>query len=973
MIHETILARSIRLICLGSVSLGMHAAYAQTTADTTNTTPTATVQVTGSRLASPNAESSTPLQVLTAADIAASGAVNLQDLLQKNPTIGTPTLSRTNSNFLTSGGGVSTVNLRNLGDSRTLVLVNGRRFVSGVPGDTAVDLNTIPVDFIERVELLTGGASATYGSDAVAGVVNIILKRNFNGLLIDASNGHSTKHDDLKNKLALTYGVTSEDGGSNIMTHFGYSKQGAVNSKDRAASALDQYSDGALTGDASQLFTPRIPYLSGYNLPGSFFAGGSSFTYDANGNPTAISTNGSATRTATGFNRSAYRTIAVPTERFLFASSGNLKLTEDHAAFFEGTYAQTKVDTNIEPYPMSSADIYPASGGAVPVGTLVNGVLVRNPLVPARIYNVATDTDDDGVPDYTFTRRLGEFGPRHSSVSRGTLRLATGVKGTIFGDWNYDTFVSYGRTTESQQSTGQVNVLNMRNALQAIPGADGTAVCADAQAVAQGCVPINPFGAGNISADALKYVTAPGSLATEITQKIAGASISGEVYQLPAGKIGIAAGVEYRNENSSSVADPLTQAGLNAGNATPPTYGGYNVKEVYAETRIPLLKDAPFAKNLDARASYRHGDYSTVGTANSYNAGLEWSPVSDLKFRGTYAVSVRAPNINELYQAPSQDFPSGLIDPCVGVTATSSDTRSVVCRAAPGVNANIAANGGVFTQSQADVQGVSGYNRGNPDLKAEKGRSTTVGVVITPRSFPMLSKFTFTADYFNIRIADAIVSTERQYALAQCYGGNSAYCSFITRRPVAEGAINAGSIKYSDTAVSNAGGLGTEGIDLTAAWADRVGPGRLSAQVSYTYLKKLYQKATPDAEINEAAGELESPKHKAVLNLAYKLGSFGFSSSTSYTGRSALDDQFLVNFDNPQDAPKIGAYITTDFQVTYDVKKSVQLYFGMNNAFDKRAPRVISGLPGDTTGTETDASAYDPIGRRYYLGARISL
>jgi iron complex outermembrane receptor protein len=337
-------------------------------------------------------------------------------------------------------------------------------------------------------------------------------------------------------------------------------------------------------------------------------------------------------------------------------------------------------------------------------------------------------------------------------------------------------------------------------------------------------------------------------------------------------------------------------------------------------------------------------------------------------------VSTRAPNINELYSPPSQDFPSGLVDPCQGVTATGTDARSVACRAAPGVNANIAANGGVFTLTQADQQGISGYNRGNPDLKAEKGRSTTIGVVITPRSFPMLNKFTFTADYFNIKIADAIVSTERQYALAQCYGGgNSSYCSFVTRRPTSEGPASAGSIKFSDTAVSNSGGLATEGIDLTASWADRVGPGRLSAQMSYTYLKTLYTKATPEADKNEAAGELESPKNRAVLNLAYKVGAFGISGSTSYTGRSSLDDQFLVNFDNPEKAAKIGAYVTTDFQMTYDIKKSIQVYFGMNNAFDKKAPRVISGLPGDTTGTETDASAYDPIGRRYYIGARVKL
>lgn len=979
MIKERALSRSVRMICVTGLALGLQAAQAQEAASET----VQRVQITGSRISSPNADSPSPLQVLTSADIAASGAVNLQDLLQKNPTMGTPSLSRTNSNFLTSGGGVSTVNLRNLGDSRTLVLVNGRRFVSGVPGDTAVDLNTIPVDFIERVELLTGGASATYGSDAVAGVVNIILKRNFNGVTVDASGGRSKEHDDAKRKLAITFGTTSADGASNVMGHFGYSKQGAVMSKDRPGlgAAVDQYSLAeAVTGDVRDVFKTISPYYSSFAPQGRFFYGkdktAGNYTYDRNGNVIPFSVNGTSTLAATGFNRSEYRTIAVPTERYLFATNGTLKLNENHNAFFEGTYAQTKVDTNIEPFALDSANVYTGNGGIVPAETLVNGVKVRNPLVPQYLFDRSEDNDDDGLRDYRFTRRLTEFGPRHSSVSRGTFRLATGLKGTLpfTNDWSYDTFVSYGRTTESQSSTGQVNIMSMRNALQAIPNPSGGVMCADANARAEGCVPINVFGYNTMSPDALKYVTAPGSLETAITQKIAGGTISGELpWGLPAGAIGIAAGFEWRSEDSSSVADPLTQAGLNAGNAIPPTYGHFIVREEFIESRVPLLKDVIFAKNLDFRGSFRHGDYSTVGSTNSWNAGLEWTPIADVKFRGTRAVSTRAPNINELYSPPSQDFPS-VSDPCEGVTAAGADAVSVACRAAPGVAANIAANGGVFTLNQADKQGVSGYNRGNPLLKSEKGRSSTVGVVITPTSIPMLNKFVFTADYFNIKISDAIVSTPRQFTLQQCYGGgNPSYCSFITRRPAAEGSNSPGSIKYSDTGVSNSGGLGTKGIDLTASWADRVGPGRLSAKVSYTYLKTLWNIPLPGEPEDESAGEVESPRNKAVLNLAYKWGNFGISTTTSYAGRVGLDDQFLNTYEHPEQAPKIGSYTTSDFQVTYDVKKNYQVYFGMDNAFDKKAPPIVSGLPGNTTGTETDASAYDPIGRRYYLGLRVTL
>jgi len=981
---ETILSRSIRVICLSGLAVGMHSAYAQTAPTGSDAQPIQSVQVTGSRLSSPNAESPSPLQVISAADIAASGATNVQQLLLQNPTMGTPAISRTNSNFSTASAGVATVDLRNLGTARTLVLLNGRRFVSGIPGESAVDLNSIPTDFIERIEIMTGGASATYGSDAVAGVVNIITKRNFNGVIADVSAGKSKEGDDAKRKIGLTFGTSSEDGGSHILGHLGYSRQGAVMSRDRAASAVDQYSEGALTGNAADIFTARVPYYSSYAPQGRFFHDTGSYTYDAAGKVIPWSTNGSATAAATGFNRSEYRAIAVPTERYVLATTGELKLNDRHSAFFEGNYASTRVSTNIEPYPLGAEDIFPASGGQVPAEFMVNGTLRRNPMVPQYLYDRISDTDGDGLRDYYFTRRMSEVGSRTSSADRDTFRIATGVKGSfdLYKEWKYEVYGAYGQTKEAQQSTGQVNVLNFRNALESVVDADDVngnnnrteAVCRDANARAQGCVPINVFGYNAISPEALKYVTAPGSLETRTTQKLVGGSVSGEPFALPAGNVGVAAGFEWRKEFSSAIPDALTQAGLNAGNATPPTSGEFSVKELFVETRVPLLKDAPFAKELGLLAAYRAGDYSTVGRTNSWNVGFEWRPINDVKVRATRALSTRAPNINELYQAPSQDFPSGLVDPCLGVTATSSGPFAAACRAAPGVNANIAANG-KFTLNQSDLQGVSGYNRGNPKLDAEKGRSTTVGLVITPRSIPMLSRFTFTADYFDIKIADAIVSTDRQYALDSCYSGsNTSFCDFIRRRPAAIGANSAGSLDEIDSAVSNSGGLATKGVDLTAAWGDRVGPGRLNARLSYTYVDEAYEVPTPGAERNDFAGEIGAARHKAGLNLGYKMGPWNLNSTFTYVGKSALDDQFLSsNFDLPAGSVTVGSRTYTDFQLGYELSKSAELYFGMDNAFDTKAPRIISGLPGSDTGTETNAGAYDPIGRRYYLGLRVKL
>jgi outer membrane receptor protein involved in Fe transport len=953
----------------------MQQAYAQATADQ----PIQQVMVTGSRIASPNAESPSPLQVLTAADIAASGVTNVQELLLKNPTMGTPTVSRTNSNFQTSSAGVSTVDLRNLGTSRTLVLVNGRRYVAGIPGETAVDLNTIPTDFIERVELLTGGASATYGSDAVAGVVNIILKKNFNGLALDVTGGKSDKGDDLKKKFSLTFGTTSADGNSNIMGHFGYTKQGAVYSKDRDISAIDQTS----ANDPNDLFKVIKPFYSSFAPQGRFFPDSGSFTYDRAGNPIPWSTNGNNGVGATGFNRSEFRSIAVPTDRYLFAMNGNLALSEKHSAFFEGTYAATKVSTRIEPFPLGAENIYPATGGQVPAEFMVNGVMTRNPIVPQYLWDRISDTDGDGARDYYFTRRMSEVGTRSSRADRDTFRLVTGLKGTLpmTSDWNYEAFIGYGQTKEAQSSTGQVNVLNFRNALEAIPDVDDLnnngsrtdAVCRDANARAQGCVPINVFGFNTISPDALKYVSAPGSLSTGIIQKLAGASVNGEVFELPAGRIGIAAGFEYRSEESRSEADALTQAGLNAGNALPPTFGKFNVKELFAEARVPLLKDKPFAKELNFLGAFRRGDYSTVGYTTSWNAGFEWSPVRDVKFRGTRALSTRAPNINELFQPPQQTFPADIVDPCEGVTANSQGARDSACRAAPGVLANINANGGVFTLNQADRQGISGYDRGNPNLQEEKGRSTTIGVVWTPVSIPMLSKFTFTLDYFDIKISDAIVPVPRQFALANCYGGDGTFCNVITRRPAAIGANSAGSLSYIDSAVNNSGGKATEGVDLTASWADRVGPGRLSARVAWTWLRDGYDVPLPGADKDYWAGEVGSAKNRASVNLAYRWGPWSVSGATTFIGKSALDDQFLAQFDLPRNSVRVGSKTYQDFQFSYTLKKKYEIYLGVDNAFDIKPPPIVTGLPSNNTGTETDAGTYDAIGRRWYLGLRATL
>lgn len=937
------------------------------------------IVITGSRIASSNLNSPSPLQVVGGEDIDIAASATLQDVLLKNPTFGAPSISRTNSNFQTASAGAATIDLRNLGVDRTLVLVNGRRFVSGIPGSAAVDLNTIPTQFIDRVEVLTGGASAVYGSDAVAGVVNIIYKQDFEGIEADARYGISEEGDGIEKDVSLMMGGNFGDNRGNIVGFLGYSNQGAVFSRNRDFAAVDQSSLGALDGDPSHAFTPSRPYYSSFAPQGRFTAGGRSFTYDKNNNLiSGFSTNGTATRAADGFNRSDYRTIAIPTERYLFATQGDYEVNDNLRFFMEGTYAGTQTKTEIEPFGLASDDIFPAT-----VWNIQNPDGTRNPLVPTALYDAATDTNGDGLKDLVFTRRLREIGNRGNTADRDTYRFLVGADGDIpmVEGWRYETYLGYGKTSESQVSNGQVNVQSFRHALDAIVDVNDVnsngnrteLICRDADARAQGCHPINLFGFGSISPEAAKYVAAPGMLSTFTQQTIAGLNVTGDVVDLPAGALGVALGTEYRAERSRSEFDALQQSGLNAGNAIPATRGDFDVFEGYAETNVPILADMPFAKQLNLRGAVRFSDYSTVGTTTSWNVGGEWQPIDDIRFRVIRAQSVRAPNISELYSPPSQNYPTGLIDPCEGIGATGGGVIGENCRRDPGVLSNIATNGKV-TFTQSDVQGISGFDLGNPDLSEEKGKSWTIGAVITP-TIEALSAFSMTVDYFNVKIEDAITAIPRQFILDQCYRTNDQeYCKLI-RRYQAFGVNSAGAIDEVDQPIANAGSLATSGLDITLNHRldlEDIGlAGQLNSRLAYTHVFKGYVIPLEGAEKDSFNGEIGTPRDKAALNLIYGLDNLSVAWTTTWIGNSYLDNQFLASMEWPGNVG-VGNWFYHDVQIRYAATENFELYAGADNVFDKKPAPILSNLPGNETGTETASGTYDAIGRFFYAGVKVT-
>lgn len=969
---------------------------AQANADGSDATETETIIVTGSRIARPDLDAPSPVQVIGAPQIAQSGANNIQELLLENPAIGTPALSRTNSAFLTSGTGVATVDLRDLGSDRTLVLINGRRVVAGLPGTATVDLNVIPTQFLERVDILTGGASSIYGSDAVAGVVNFIYKENFEGILANGQYGVTSRGDDPRYQASLTLGDNLGDRG-NFMLHVGYSNEGGLKSSQRRNTQLDDISEFAFTGNPADFGVAREPFLSGFAPQGRFAAGGSDFTYDAAGNlrpcfsgnggpaPAGCGLPDGALIGPDGFNRQAFRTIAVPVERYLFAARGKYEVVDGVRAVLEGTYANTSSSREIEPFALGSEDIFPASGGLVPIETLVNGAPVLNPLVPGAIAAAAVDEDGDGLRDISFARRMNEFGSRSGNTSRDFFRFVVGLEGEFGLDdrFRWDLSYVYGRTSESQRSSGQVNVLNFASALAGIPdvgdvnnnGSTSDVVCASPTARAQGCVPINIFGAGAISPEAVQYIQAPQSFDTLIQQSVVNGNVSGDLIELPGGPLAVAIGFEHRRERSRENNDALTNAGLNAGNAIPDTEGRFDVTELYGEIRIPILSDRPFFHELSVQASGRISDYSTVGNVTSYAGGVEWAPIPDIRLRGTYARAVRAPNIGELFTGPSQTFPSGLQDPCTGIGPSGGGALGDACRAAPGVGANIAANG-VFTLNQGDIQGISGFNSGNVDLREETSDSWTAGAVIQPRSIEWLSRFTLTVDYFNISIKDAIVAPPRQFILDQCYnGGDQSFCQLITRRVGPTATNSAGSLEFIDAPLVNGGRLKVEGIDVNAAFRQPVGwgeEGSILARVAYTHYFDGYVIPVPGADKDPFVGEIGSAADRFTANLGYSSKAFDLVFTGTYIGKSAEDDQFLAAYDLEPGDVTVPAQFYLDVQAAYRTGERFEFYAGIDNLLDQAAPNILSGTTFNTTGTDTAADVYDPFGRRFYVGARLS-
>ena len=909
------------------------------------------VLVTGSRIQRAEIESAVPVQVLNAGFLASRGTQNLADVLQQLPAFGTSTYSRANSNFATSGNGVSTLNLRNAGDQRTLVLINGRRSAAGISGTSIVDINNIPVDLIKDVEVITGGASAVYGSEAIAGVVNFVLKDDFQGLEFHGQGGLTGQGDNGRYLASITAGSRFLERGHAVF-NVQWDKDEGLHSRDRALSANDN------------------PFRSSYAAQGRFdVPDGNIWTYSpANTLQQGFSSN------IDGYNRNGQRLISVPVERTLLTGLADFALGDTTTAYAEAGYSAVKSQSGLEALATDNSD------ARLPDGTVSSGLSIDNPYIPAAIRN---DMLAAGATTLGFRKRMVGVFDRSNRNDRRYYRFITGLKGALSGDWQWDAHVGQ---SGSREDTTAESALRDRfyYALDAVAGPNNTVICRDAAARAAGCAPFNPFGFDSVSKEAAAYITDNGFLdrySASIRQQVAAANFTGSLFTLPGGSLRLATGVEHRRESSSEQHSPETQAGITMGNALSNTGGRYHVTEAYAEAVAPLLTDQAFARSLDVEAAIRHGDYSTVGGVSSWKAGLNWAPIQDLRLRAVFSRATRAPNINELYQGRNQDFPTGLTDPCEGVTAATTGSVAAYCRALPGAAQNMANHGGLFFyDANTDWQSVESFDGGNATLKAETARTWTVGLVVTPAALPDLS---LTIDWYDIRIRDAIAKVPLQYLIDQCVNsaGASPLCAFIVR----EGAAplrprTAGTIWQVNTGPVNAASIVSSGLDVGLRYKHALENGQqFRMTLNYTYLDTLRIQPLADHPAESNVGQLNGPgrlgagfKHRANLQLGYTVGAFEASWTLRY--QSAMADTLgILRTDDSENF--VPAYTYHDLQGRYafgsDARYSV--YVGIQNLFDKQPPLMDQNRASNITGTETAADSYDVYGRFIHAGFRVKL
>ncbi|MES2603366.1 MAG: TonB-dependent receptor, partial [Pseudomonadota bacterium] len=730
--------------------------------------------ITGSRIARDPAEATIPVLGLSPESLTNQGFNNIADLAvtlpQFAPAFGESRTQSTFSGIATSG--LNRSNLRNLTSYRTVVLINGRRVPGGTSTETAVDWNFLPTANIDRIEIMTGGASAIYGADAVAGVINIITKQNFEGFEADFSYGRSWDEDDNQNpSTSLMWGGELGDGGHALVT-LQYTKEGRVSCADRYICSED------FGWFAPATVTRGPDARSGVGEGGRFFAGSASYTTR---NGSMVDGSGALIPFSTaldGYNRNIQRDVAIPTERKMLAVDITYPLSDSAEIFTEINYGESRIDSSFEAHPFQSQNPGSLYGGGPGIAGLQATIPINNPFIPPQL-RTAVLAASPAATEITWWQRFSMLDNRGADSVRDSTRIAAGLRGDFdslggFGsDWEWEMSYVWGRTQEDLITEGLVGTDRLYQGLrvEADPANAGQFRCIDITARASGCVPINPMKGPSGYTQAMKdWLNVSAATRGESLLEYGMAWMSGSVFDLPAGPVNVAVGAEYRTFSGYRDYDNVLNRALVTGNQLGDVdFVEIKTSEVYAETVVPILQDAPFAKVLDLEAAIRYSDTQDIATNDTWKFGGVWEPIDGLRVRAMQATAVRAPVPDELSGIGQT---AGVVqDPCTAARRNANPTRAANC-AADGVPAD-------YAPGQIIEQSVSGLSGGNPNLKPEESDTLTYGIVWMP---PFVEDLTLSVDRFQIEIEDAITSVARQAAANFCYDTpDRQFCSSLER------------------------------------------------------------------------------------------------------------------------------------------------------------------------------------------------
>ncbi len=911
------------------------------------------IVVTGSRIKRRDLETAAPITVVSQEEFRLQGSVNVETVLNQLPQV-IPGATAFSNN---PGGGVATLDLRGLGPTRTLVLVNNRRYMF-YDASQLVDLNTIPTFLIEGVDTVTGGASAVYGSDAVSGVVNFRLRTDLSGVIAGAQYGITERGDGRRYNAYVAIGT--ELGGDNRghATVYGeYYRRSSIFQGARDFSAVDlsetRDAAGNVTGVAvgGSSTTPNGRFTS--NLSAAACPAGNVFC-----SPGAYYSTAGASRRRTAadvYNFAPDNYLMVPQERYLLGGFADYEITKGVTAYTEVTFVNNRVATQLAPTPVTGTF-------NVNINSVTPFISAADVAALRQIDAIAGggNTVGDGIVPLSVQRRANETGGRNSLDERNAFRFLFGVRGDLTEKFNYDLYYSYARTRNANIQDGNIS----RAAFQA--GLNGVAN------------PINIFGPNTLTPDMVNQISIRAQNGDISVLQVANGSISGELFNLGLGAepVGLSFGGEYRKLASRFIPDTALASGDVIGfNAGLPTQGDYNVKEAFAELRVPIIADRPFFHNLEVSGAVRYSDYSlgAVGGVWTYAGSGQWSPVRDIMFRGQYQRAVRAPNVGELFGGRATNFPT-LQDPCALPTAATNATLRNLC-IATGVPA--AAVGQTSTQLNTQISVQQG---GNPDLQEETSDSYTGGVVLRPSFIPGLS---ITADYYNIKIKNSIslLGGGAGNALSLCYNViqdiNSVYCQAFAGNRNALGQFDTDN--QPQILNANVGTLRTNGIDVAVDYSHRLGfsvfgrdESRLAFNFNGTWVNDFT--ITPVAALpditNECSGRFGTlacgnpyPSFKWVSRLSYIDGPGTISFAWRHIGAVRDDDP-----DTNYNVERIPAYNVFNLAASFDITEQFNFSVGVNNLFDKQ-PTLLAG---NKEQSGTYPSTYDVLGRDFFASVRFN-